>query len=78
MIESKEIEILSNDPFKIGDILEDSGCSILEEDFKKDHLYLNNHCIGFSSKDKGKYFFLNLNEMKQIILNWRKHSDRNT
>ena len=69
MIENKEIEILSNDPFKIDNILEDFGCSILEENSKKGHLYLNNHCIGFSSEDKGKDVFLNFNEIKQIILN---------
>ena len=69
MIESKEIEILSNDPFKIDNILEDFGCSILEENSKKGHLYLNNHCIGFSAEDKGKDVFLNFNEIKQIILN---------
>ena len=68
MIENKEIEILS-DPFKIDNILEDFGCSILEENSKKGHLYLNNHCIGFSSEDKGKNVFLNFNEIKQIILN---------
>jgi len=45
MIENKEIEILSNDPFKIDNILEDFGWSILEEDSKKCHLHSNNHCI---------------------------------
>ena len=69
MIENKEIEILSNDPFKVDNVLEDFGCSLSEENSKKGRLYLNDRCIGFSSEDKERDVFLNFNEIKQIILN---------
>ena len=68
MIENKEIEILSNDPFKVDNVLEDFGCSLSEENSKKGRLYLNDRCIGFSSEDKERDVFLNFNEIKQIIL----------
>ena len=69
MIENKEIEPLSNEPFKMDDILENFECSLSEEIAKKGHLYINDHCVKFSSEDKETTLLLNFNEIKQIILN---------
>ena len=69
MIEKKEIDLLQINQLKIGNIIEDFCCFLLDEPPIKGHLYLKDRCIGFASEEKDNAVFFNFNEIKQIILN---------